>query len=65
MAAHRHARQPEHAIVGEAPESHGVTLDAGIADDPHLCPHLRLSQCQVVDVAEQAADGRPQAMQNP
>ena len=56
---HRHARQSERAIVGEPPERHGIALHARIADDPDLCAHLRLAERQVVDVPEQAADGRP------
>src|SRR3990170_6102960 len=64
MARHGNARQPEHAIIGQAAERHRVALGAGIADDTDLGPELGLAQHQIVDVAEQTPDRRAQAMQN-
>ena len=64
MAGHGHARQPEHAIVGQTAERHRIALGAGIADDADLGPELGLAQRQIVDVAEQTPDRRAQAMQN-
>jgi len=52
MAGHGNARQPEHAIIGQAAERHRVTLGAGIADNAHLGPELGLAQRQIVDMAE-------------
>jgi hypothetical protein len=43
MARHRHARQPEHAIVGETAELYRIALQAGIEHEADLGPELRLT----------------------
>jgi hypothetical protein len=64
IAAHGNAREAERAVVGKAGERSSIALDPGIADHPDFSPELGLADCKIVDVAEQAADGRVQAMQN-
>jgi hypothetical protein len=54
MARHRHARQAEHAIVGEPAERDGIPLLAGIEHDADLGPKLGLAQRQIMYVAKQA-----------
>ena len=63
IVGHGNAGEPEHAIIGKAPERDRIAFGLGIAHDTDFSPELDLAQSEVVDMPEEAPGGRAQAMQ--
>src|SRR5262245_52715100 len=64
LPGHGDAGQTERAIVGEPSHGHWIAFGSRVANDADLGAETSLGEREVVDVAEQAAYRRAQAMQN-
>jgi hypothetical protein len=66
LPGHGAARHAERAEIRQARKRARRILPAGlgVADDADLKPELGLALHQIVDVAEEASDRGPQAMEN-